>query len=71
MTEYEFEKIMKKHDILNIKDCPFCGENKCWSVNNKSCDGPETFFLRCRNCGCTGPSSSTKQEAIKNWEERK
>ncbi len=49
-------------DVIPVlKACPFCGSNAVAVVGS---------FVRCGNCGATGPFGATVEAAVENWNER-
>jgi Lar family restriction alleviation protein len=44
-----------------LKSCPFCGSEGVVLVGS---------FVRCGNCGATGPFGRTAEDAIARWNER-
>ncbi|MGI0148700.1 MAG: Lar family restriction alleviation protein [Thermoplasmata archaeon] len=48
--------------------CPFCGEEDCFSL--EYLEGEPIFYLMCLDCGTTGPSASSEEEAYKLWDKR-
>ena len=55
--------------------CPFCGncEDEDFDVDyiQPNVAMPKTWFVTCNWCGANGPYSSSKQNAIAEWNTRK
>ena len=47
--------------VPGLKACPFCGSDAVALVGS---------FVRCGNCGATGPFGATAAEAVEKWNER-
>lgn len=69
---------------INLKPCPFCGNEKIEISNENDVNGLDEFdsnysenpyFLACcsvyvNGCGATGGCASTEQEAADKWNRR-
>ena len=48
--------------------CPFC---KCEKITFIECEikeiGKKVYWLRCGNCGATGPLGPSEESAAKSW----
>ena len=60
-----------------LKPCPHCGENKLGVKTHSHLIiriigilAPNSFSIRCQNCGALGPPCSTWKEAQQSWDER-
>lgn len=56
-----------------LKRCPFCdGELSSLTMCiEKRKINPDNVYVSCYHCGACGPSAWSKEEAIKNWNNRK
>ncbi len=52
---------MKAEVTGGLKACPFCGSEGVAVVGS---------FVRCGNCGATGPFAISTEEAVQKWNER-
>jgi Lar family restriction alleviation protein len=50
----------------NIKCCPFCGADEVLICRTN----PNACWIECADCGATAASSSTREGAIDNWNDR-
>jgi Lar family restriction alleviation protein len=53
--------------MIKLKPCPFCGEKEEFAYGFSESGG---VFVWCFICDCRGPESSTKKEAIAEWNRR-
>lgn len=64
MINHEFE------DSDDVADCPFCGETSEDGLILLETDDHQTWFIRCDNCMCDGPSAVDRDGAIELWTSR-
>jgi hypothetical protein len=50
---------------VELKRCPFCRSRVIATLGNGS-----WWWVTCENCGCDGPTMSTKDRAIEAWNTR-
>ena len=62
------EWAMSEH--VELKQCPFCGEEsvQCWTLYGE--DGNKTYQIRCVKCGCQTKEFYYKEDAVKAWNRR-
>jgi len=52
---------------IDIEPCPFCGnDDPQWSAD----DAETVLWLECDECGATGPTAQTHEEAADLWNQR-
>ena len=66
--------MVQQHNIMHHAPCPFCGSPGQifeWR-HDDAWENHEGFgWLECSYCGARGPTSDSRQEAIRAWNERK
>lgn len=51
---------------MKLKKCPFCGTKNVIAAGGTATPP----FVRCNDCGATGPTRQTYEEAIEAWNRR-
>jgi Lar family restriction alleviation protein len=52
---------------VEIEPCPFCGnDDPQWNADNAE----TVLWLDCPECGATGPTAQTHEEAADLWNQR-
>ena len=60
---------------MNPLPCPFCSYDKTtfvdWVVEFTPTNKHKEFAVSCKNCGCQGPNSIDKPDAVRMWNLRR
>ena len=60
---------LKLLDLMNLKDCPFCGGKA--RIEHNQYELPDfAYCVRCMNCHAKAEASGTGIKAARNWNRR-
>ena len=54
--------------MIRKGECPFCQQRYSHDVRSQRYGNTLRYWVRCDNCGATGPKESTPANAIYRWE---
>jgi Lar family restriction alleviation protein len=62
------DNIMPPVDIGDHEVCPFCGQEDSARLTHRSDEG--LYIILCSNCGASGPTGESVEEAWDGWDSR-